>query len=111
MEKKPLLKRILAVSLAVAVTVNGLTFSSLAEDNGAIDFKEVSSNSVSAGLTKEKLDTDSGESVYSDTDVVRVSIVLKDKSTIENTVENGYDIENIAENSAAMSYRSILQDK
>lgn len=111
MEKKPLLKRILAVSLAAAVTVNGLTFSALAEDNGAIAFKEVSNNSVSAGLLGEKLDTDSGESPYEDSDVVRVSIVLKDKSTIENTVDLGYDIEDIAENYAAMSYRSDLQNK
>lgn len=112
MEKKPLLKRILAVSLAVAVTVNGLTFSALADDSGAIDFREVSANSISAKLPSEKkLDTESGTPSYLDTDVVRVSIVLKDKSTIENTVEMGYDIENIAENSAAMSYRSVLQDK
>lgn len=111
MEKKPLLKRILSVSLAAAVTVNGLTFSALAEDTGAINFKEVSNNSVSAELSDKKLDTDSGTSPYTDTDVVRVSIVLKDKPTIENTVEMGYDIENIAENSAAMSYRSVLQDK
>ena len=112
MEKKPLLKRILAVSLAVAVTVNGLTFSALADDSGAVDFREVSTNSVSVKPSAEKkLDTESGAPSYLDTDVVRVSIVLKDKSTIENTVEMGYDIENIAENSAAMSYRSELQDK
>ena len=76
MEKKPLLKRILAVSLAVAVTVNGLTFSALADDSGAVDFREVSTNSVSVKPSAEKkLDTESGAPSYLDTDVVRVSIV------------------------------------
>ncbi len=54
MEKKPLLKRILAVSLAVAVTVNGLTFSALADDSGAVDFREVSTNSVPSSPPRRK---------------------------------------------------------
>ena len=44
---------------------------------------------------------------YADTDVVRVSIVLKDASTLAK----GYSSEDIATNSAAMKYRQKLETK
>ena len=47
----------------------------------------------------EKVAQDTPE--YADTDVVRVSIVLKDASTLAK----GYSSEDIATNSAAMKYR------
>ena len=53
----------------------------------------------------EKVAQDTPE--YGDTDVVRVSIVLKDASTLAK----GYSSEDIATNSAAMKYRQKLETK
>ena len=43
--------------------------------------------------------------LYKDTDVVRVSVILDEKSTIEH----GYEVEDLSTNSAAMLYRDNLK--
>lgn len=106
MERKPLLKRLLACALAAAVTVNGFVIPTLAEDDShSVSFTKVSNDSVSAKFPDMEKVTESEEtSPYLDSDRVRVSIVLEDESTIEA----GYGVDNIAENAAASSYRELL---
>lgn len=110
MERKPLLKRLLAGTLAVAVTVSSLTFSTLAAEdvNGTkLSLREVSNDAVSAALPGKETMSSSEEASYADNESVRVSIVLDDKSTIAK----GFEVENIAQNTAAMKYRAELQTK
>lgn len=111
MERKPLLKRLLAGTLAVAVAASSLTFTSLAADdvNGTkLSLKEVSNDAVSAAIPgRETMSSGSEKAPYADNESVRVSIVLDDKSTIAN----GFEVKDIAQNTAAMSYRAELQAK
>ncbi len=77
-------------------TGNGLTWEKI--DNRSTDLRLDKNNA-------EKVAQDTPE--YADTDVVRVSIVLKDASTLAK----GYSSEDIAANSAAMKYRQKLETK
>lgn len=77
-------------------TGNGLTWEKI--DNRSTDLRLDKDNA-------EKVAQDTPE--YADTDVVRVSIVLKDASTLAK----GYSSEDIATNSAAMKYRQKLETK
>ena len=77
-------------------TGNGLTWEKI--DNRSTDLRLDKNNA-------EKVAQDTTE--YADTDVVRVSIVLKDASTLAK----GYSSEDIATNSAAMKYRQKLETK
>lgn len=77
-------------------TGNGLTCEKI--DNRSTDLRLDKNNA-------EKVAQDTPE--YADTDVVRVSIVLKDASTLAK----GYSSEDIAANSAAMKYRQKLETK
>lgn len=104
------LRRLLSGILAAAVAVNGLIVATPADnaDDGSLSLKKVSNSSVSATLPDREVFEETKEaSIYADTDVVRVSIVLKDKSTIEA----GYEVKDIANNQAAMDYRAGLQRK
>lgn len=104
MERKPLLKRLLSCALAAAVTVNGFIIPTLAEDGSSSSFTKVSNDSVSAKFSNMEKMTDTETSPYLDTDTVRVSIVLDDKSTIEA----GYEVDGVSEDSGAIGYRQIL---
>ncbi|MCM1054866.1 MAG: S8 family serine peptidase [Bacteroides sp.] len=108
MERKPLLKRLLACALAAAVTVNGFVIPTLADDGSSkSSFTKVSNDSVSAQFPgREKVAADEETSPYLDSDIVRVSIVLEDKSTIEA----GYDVDTIADDAAAVNYREKLAE-
>lgn len=77
-------------------TGNGLTWEKI--DNRSTDLRLDKNNA-------EKVEQDTPE--YADTDIVRVSIVLKDASTLAK----GYSSEDIATNSAAMKYRQKLETK
>lgn len=105
------LRRLLSGILAAAVAVNGLIVATPAKDiadDGSLSFTKVSNKSVSAALPGREVFEETKEApLYADTDVVRVSIVLKDKSTIEA----GYEVKDIAKNEAAMDYRAGLQRK
>lgn len=107
MKRKPLLKRLLACALAAAVTVNGFVITTLAENGSSVDFTKVSNKSVSADIGRKTFGEKEQKPAYAANDVVRVSIFLKDKSTIEA----GFEVKDIAKNYAAMSYRDDLQRK
>ncbi len=91
-----LLSLLLALSLlasfAVPVQAAGLSWN-------AVD------RAVSADLTGRLVQGEVQETAYRDTDLVRVSIVLEEKPT----VQAGYSTMNIARNDGAMAYRENLQ--
>lgn len=109
MERKPLLKRFLAGILAFSVAVSSVTFVMSAEESGytQLKFREVSNDAVSAALPGREPVSTSVEAPYADDESVRVSIVLDGQSTIES----GYEVQDIAQNAAAMSYRAVLQTR
>lgn len=106
MQHKPL-RRLLSGILAVAVAVNGFVIPTLADNNKPLDFTKVSNKSVSADIGRKTFGENGQKPAYAANDVVRVSIFLKEKSTIEA----GFEVKDIAENYAAMSYRDDLQRK
>lgn len=74
--------------------------------SGGITWEKVDNDTVKADLpAKEAADADSDTPEYADTDIVRVSIVLEQKST----VAAGFSTIEIASNASAMSYRSGLK--
>ncbi len=108
MKEKKSIKRILSLVLvacmvlAFALPANAVSKSS----DVKVNFEKVDNSAVSNPLdgrvpAEEKEDTPA----YKDTDEVRVSIVLKGKSTIEA----GYSTRAIATNRAAMKYRDKLE--
>jgi lactocepin len=106
---KRLLSLVLALSMLIALAVPASAVGSTESEN-AIAFEKVDNDLVSdPALNLEAADeTDATtETVYEDTDVVRVSIVLEDPSTIEA----GFATEGIAENTAAVAYRNGLEVK
>ncbi|MDE7280640.1 MAG: S8 family serine peptidase, partial [Ruminiclostridium sp.] len=109
MERKPLLKRLLSGILAFSMAVSSMTFVVSADNDSYIplNFREVSNGSVSASLPGKEPISVEEEKVYADDESVRVSIVLDGSSTIEY----GYEVQGIAENAAAMSYRGELEAK
>lgn len=101
------LRRLLSGFLAAAVAVNGLVISPLAGNNTPLEFTKVSNKNVSAGIGRKPLEEKEQKPAYADNDVVRVSIFLNDKSTIEA----GFEVKDIAENAEAIRYRDSLQRK
>lgn len=100
MRSKRLFSRLLSVVLVLAMVVSSMGLSAFAaEDTGAsVSFSKVDNSSVSASPTDRATVEDAAEeTTYADTDEVRVSIVLDEKSTIAA----GYSTESIAENNSA----------
>lgn len=105
-------KRSLSALLSAAMTLGyaspTLILANDEEDPGSLDFVKVENGQspvMSEAVAIEEEDTE--EALFEDDEVVRVSIILEDKSTLEM----GYDTENIAENSQAMAYRAKLEAK
>ena len=102
-------KRLISVVLSVAMVFVLAAPAMAADPDGSksIDFEKIETNpSVRDRLLGNYAGTDI-ESTYSDKDLVRVSIVLDDASTLDR----GYSTRNIANNSSAMRYRDMLQNK
>ena len=106
--KQKLTARLLSVLLVLsllcgfAVPVQGA--GSAPADTEELSFQQVD-NAVSPETLNGVADEEAEEPAYADTDVVRVSIILEKKSTIEA----GFSTQSIADNSAAMSYRDSLK--
>lgn len=75
-----------------------------AEGTTKLEFTQVDNRAVSAQITPAEFTQAEDASPYQATDVVRVSILLDGKSTLEA----GYSTLGIAENASAMSYRRNL---
>ena len=105
--KKSLSKRICALILVCAMLISLSPVFSIpvsASDNG-IRWKK-SNQQITADLSDRLADT-KVEPDYLDTDIVRVSIVLEEKSTIQA----GFSTMNIASNAQAMAYNASLLQK
>lgn len=103
--KKHFTTRLLSILLAVALIAG---FAVPASAASGVQWEKVDNSAVSANLPNQAAETGTeAPSTYKDTDMVRVSIVLEDKST----VEAGYSTNGIAQSGAAMTYRGDLQAK
>ena len=108
MKNKGLLRRVLAIALTVAMLAGfAIPAGATGTDNvRSLTFEKVDNGEVNAKLSLSAAEEEETP-LYSDDDVVRVSIVLED----ESTVAAGYSTENIAENAAAVSYRENLKQE
>ena len=75
-------------------------------ETSALRFRQVDNSAVSAELRQDTADEIQDAPDYASTDLVRVSIVLDQKSTLEA----GFSTADIAGNASAMSYRAGLRD-
>lgn len=108
--KKHLLKRLLSVVLVVVLCMSFALPAAATGTTGdsKVHFEKVDNSAVTAELPgREVVQEPEKPSLYSDTDTVRVSIVLSDKSTIEEVGTT----KDLVANARAMSYRSDLAEK
>lgn len=108
MDKK-VWKRLLAVLLSAALLIGAMpvAFAAEAEEGGEWTWKQTDNGTVTATLDRKAVAEKEEEPPYEDGEMVRVSIVLEDKPTLERfpRVADG----EIASNTAAKTYRSKLQ--
>ncbi len=106
MKHKHLPSRLLSVLLVFALLCGFAVPAAAAEDTQVeIDFRQVDNGRVSADEREPVADEDTAQPEYEDTDTVRVSIFLKE----ESTVAAGFSTEGIATNLAARVYRAKLR--
>ena len=100
------IKRLLSLALTAAVLLGVvLPVNGTEPELQALRFQKVDSGSVSAELRQDVAAEIQDEPEYADTDLVRVSIVLDQKSTLDE----GFSTMDIAGNASAMSYRAALR--
>lgn len=76
--------------------------------NGDVSWEKVANDSVKSKLPLREAKNSADDAAdFKDSDMVRVSVILSDKSTLEK----GYSAEKIASNGRAMSYRAKLKQK
>ena len=106
--KKHVLKRLLSLMLVVALCAGFAIPAGAAGTTGGnkVTFEKVDNDAVSvAPVEKQKVEETEDPAPYADTETVRVSIVLEDKSTIEKVGTT----ENIAASATATAYRAKLE--
>ena len=104
---KQLSKRVLSLFLAAALLLGlAVPVSAVETDSTSqrLSFRETEGHSATSNLL-EPVQEPEDRIRYSDTDRVRVSIVLEEKSTLDA----GFSTLNIAENAQAMAYRQDLR--
>ncbi len=105
---KRLISVVLALTMLLALAIPAGAVSS--SDSSSVSYEQVDNSTIEndsellANVAAEEDESDETE-LYADTDVVRVSIVLEEPSTLDA----GYSTTDIAENEAAMSYRAELE--
>lgn len=102
-------KRLISLLLALVLCL-GLAVPVSAADTGSsgVQIEKVDNSAVSVSTLDDSKQANLDEEetpLYQDTDMVRVSIVLEGKSTLEK----GFSTQSIAENSKALVYRDGLQ--
>ena len=102
-------KRLISLLLALVLCL-GLAVPVSAADTGSsgVQIEKVDNSAVSVSTLDDSKQANLDEEetpLYQDTDMVRVSIVLEGKSTLEK----GFSTRSIAENSKAVAYRDSLQ--
>ena len=102
--KKNTFKRLLSVIVTVAMLMS-MAMPAMAEENDQVTFTKVDNSSVTAKLPgREAVERPQEDAPYGDEETVRVSIFLEKSGTLGA----GFASEDIALNSAAMSYREGL---
>ncbi len=109
MKMKPaVMRRLFAWMMTAALICGSVSFparAQAADSESKIRFEKVDNSAVS-GTLQDKAEISEQKAPYANTDTVRVSIVLKDSATTDK-----FSTEEIAENKAAMFYRSRLAAK
>lgn len=101
-------KKVLALVLAVVLALPTSLTPVNANEAKPVRFEKVEDSAAKKmPVVREKVETPAVTSRYSDTDRVRVTIVLEDDSAIEA----GYSIDDIAVNAKALAYIDTIQDK
>lgn len=101
-------KKLMALLLAAAmIFALAIPAGAVGTDEVKYSFEKVDNDVIKAGAkaAAEKVEEVEQPALYADSDIVRVSIVLGEQSTIDA----GFPIENIAKNASAMSYRAGLK--
>ena len=98
--------RMLSFVLAVAIVCGWMIPAQAAGEEG-IHFYQTDNSAVSVAPAEERQDASLRQMEYGDADLVRVSIVLEEKSTLEA----GFATAGMAENLKAMTYREQLRSK
>ncbi len=107
------IKRLLSIVMAFAMLIafaGPASAAELSEETTPITIEKVDNSAVSNPLSENREvpeETSEVEPIYADTDMVRVSIILEDPSTIEA----GYSTADIASNRSAMAYRAGLESE
>lgn len=111
MRQRRLVKKSCSLILIAVMLLTAVVPALAAEQDTGVSFRQVENGAVTASLLdapETKAETENEEEPeYEATDSVRVSIVLNGQSTIEM----GYSVQNIAENSRAMNYRQALRSR
>ena len=105
--KKHLSARLLSWLLVFAMLAGFAVPVNAAGQNAKVTFTQVDNSAVSASLLNKADENTADTQTYADTDVVRVTIVLKEQPTIGA----GFSVQGIAQNAEAMRYREKLQDR
>ena len=99
------LHKLCTIVLVLCMLVQFVPVAARAEQPDDVTFTKVENNEVTASLLEEEEHPEELlTSDYSDSEVVRVSILLESPSTIDK----GYSTRNISRNAGAMAYRSQM---
>lgn len=102
--RKHLGTRLLSILLVVAILCGFMTpVGAVNAANAGLNFWKVDNEFPGAGRMDAAYEEEAEQSIYQASDLVRVSIVLKQEATLEA----GFSTVNVAENAQAMSYRKI----
>ena len=105
--KKRLSTRMLSLVLVAALLVGMMPTVYADSSKSAVTITQVDNSAVSVNPLQPSGEDEGGDNGYVDTDVVRVSIVMEQKSTIQA----GFSTMGIAENKAAAAYRESLKQE
>ena len=105
MKKRRNLPSRLCALLLAAVLLCSLGVPQAAAADPAVTWSQVDGSAVTAQLPLQKAEEEAAPA-YRDTETVRVSIFLEDAPTISK-----FDVQNIAENQAALAYRAGLETR
>ena len=104
---KQAMKRMISLLLVLALVAGFTVPVGAAASDDHLRLTQVDNNSVSASMLAQMKESESSTPDYADSDIVRVSIILEDRPTLQA----GFSVHNIACNTEAMAYREKLQTK
>ena len=102
---KQAMKRTVSLLLILALLAGFAVPIGAAGADDQLRLTQVDNNSVSASMLAQVKEPDDNTPDYADSDIVRVSIFLEKRPTLQA----GFSVQNIARNAEAMAYRARLQ--